>query len=155
MSEFTLTLIAGAVIGYFASVIANMTTPAFKSYFEKSKQGWVERNKNSALKEFERIKAFMENKEDRYMYFVAQWGYIGSYISMSIGLFIIATNLRNEADASFVLKSVAPVVFMIVSMFSMLRVFVTYRRLSVWYWRVNNYSGYRQSLIERGVISEN
>ena len=65
-------LFAGATFGFFVSIVANLATPTFGSYFARSKLGWIERSRRRALKQFNFIQRFRNGTEDRYMYFVAQ-----------------------------------------------------------------------------------
>jgi hypothetical protein len=130
-------LFAGATFGFFVSIVANLATPTFGSYFARSKLGWIERSRRRALKQFNFIQRFRNGTEDQYMYFVAQWGYILLYGVLAT-FFEVISSLNPQIDLAFA--------SMLALLVAVIRGVWVHMRLYLWYWRMNNFEEYRLSL---------
>lgn len=130
-------LLAGAIIGYFVSIVANLSTPSFGGYFSRGKAGWIERSKRRALKQFDFIQKFRSGREDRYMYFVARWGYILLYSLFTTFFAIVYLDAGTLATKYLALVGV---------FFTLMRGMWVHFDLYLWYWRINNFEIYRNSL---------
>ena len=83
---------------------------------------------------------FRKGTEDKYMYFVAQWGYILFYVLIAIfGLTVLVS------EDSFWLRLGTG----IFSIFGLTRAMWHHRRLSLWYWRMNNFEEYKASVLAK------
>lgn len=136
-------IVLGGAVGFVVSIVANLSTPTFGSYFQRSRAGWVEHGKRRALKQYEFILRFREGKEDKYMYFVAQWGYILFYVIMSVFMFLIGTKLDERGERLLQLTGY------LAGLASLMRCLWVNLKLTIWYWRMNNFDEYRMTLLRK------
>jgi hypothetical protein len=132
----------GGAVGFLASILANVSTPSFASYFARSRKGWIERSKKRALKQYNFIQRFRSGKEDRYMYFVAQWCYIILFSLLAINIVLVSLmHGQRNIGHSFIDDG-----FLFFSLLVIAYVLVTHNKLHLWYWRINNFEEYQTSL---------
>lgn len=147
-NEFWWSIIVGAAIGFVVSIIANVTTPLVASYFQKSKLGWIERNKRKALRNFEELLKFRDGREDKYFYFAAQWGTILVYQNFGIAFGLLAVLIKWHGGPDIQYLGIASLVASIFFVMGGMRII---QKLTVWYWRMNNFEEYKASLQRSGI----
>ena len=135
---FWIGILLGGFVGFIASVVANMATPSFANYFTRSKVGWIERTKKKAIKQFQVIQRFHSGAEDKYMYFVAQWGYILFYSIFAAAMTVFLV------QQSSVTNFAGPAALFGISLAGW-----THKKLYLWYWRINRFEEYKNSLIAK------
>ena len=143
-STFWWGIVLGGGVGFLASIVANLSTPSFASYFSRSKAGWIERGKKRALKQLTYVQRFRNGAEDKYMYFAAQWGYILLFSTMSALLLIMVCVQPYRA---FPLLLDGWMLF--VALLGLAYAFWISNKLHLWYWRMNNFEEYRASLLKK------
>jgi hypothetical protein len=135
---FWLSIAFGGALGFVVSIVANLATPTFGDYFSRSKMGWIERNKKSAFKKFNAIQSFRRGAEDKYMYFVAQWGFILMFGIMDVFLETIPKDHLWQV-----------VFFVVVQCYIAIQIAWLLVTLNLWYWRMNNFAEYKASLLKK------
>jgi hypothetical protein len=137
-SVFWWGILIGAAASFAVGIVVNLSTPTFGNYFTRSKQGWVERNKLRAIAQYDFVRRFRNGTEDKYMYFVAQWGYIlFGFIFVST---MLLTMMLSDTKIFLHLSAAAGAVFGLV--------YISWKHtnLYLWYWRMNHFEAYRDSL---------
>jgi hypothetical protein len=69
-------LLAGAFLGFLASLLATFTAPPLGAVLGKFKSGFVERNKASAVANYHTVLGLKLGKRDKYLYAIKSWGFI-------------------------------------------------------------------------------
>ena len=99
-------------------------------------------SKKRALKQYGFIQRFRSGKEDKYMYFVAQWCYILVFVLMALnGVLLILMHKQGSIG-----HSIVDDVFFLFSLLLLAYVLRVHNKLHLWYWRINNFEEYRASL---------
>lgn len=139
-SVFWIGIVLGGAVGFVVSIVANLSTPRFGDYFQRSKIGWLERSKRRALNAYQFILRFRNGTEDKYMYFVAQWGYILFFLLFLVFCFVMIMTSRG---------ALAHTIGTLGAVFGLFQTFWIHRKLSLWYWRMNNFEKYKASVKEK------
>jgi hypothetical protein len=140
-SIFWFGIVIGGLVGFVASIAANLTTPGFGAYFLRGKAELIERNKRRAMKQYVLLKRFQNGSEDKYMYFVAQWGYILLYTILGAGLAIVSKVVPLNA-VELIISDIGVVGSFVI-------VFTKLFRLTIWYRRINNFQKYEEALTKK------
>ena len=133
-------IILGGAIGFVVSIIANLTTPRFGELFTSSKAGWLERSKTRALRRYKFVMRFTSGGEDRYLYYLAQWGLTAAITSITGTFAVLSVIARTEIGRD--VSSGAGVV-------GAAYVIANLVQLSLWHWRVTNFKQYEASLVAK------
>jgi hypothetical protein len=143
-ATFWSAMLLGVILGFVASVLANISTPSFVSYFRRSKVGWIERNRKRGIKQFQFIDKFRRGEEDRYMYFVAQWGYIISYLVFGVFFTVVLVYFKfSGLDRRYT------IIIGVFAVIALSRSGWVLLKLHLWYWRINHFDEYKDAFTKK------